>query len=165
MENGAEKKENWKIWRWKIENWKHGRRKRYKMRRGLLFFFFFFFFSSFTFQNYSNLFWVYQNGNFQPGKSIPSREKNQEKWLCPLRKIFHLRPCIGIALLTWRLFKHRVFINIIYIYFKNKTNGYLCFFLEVIEVVIPHYRWHIEINRFSLSAFISIDLIWYYAHL
>ena len=45
----------------------------------------------FTFQNHSNLFWVYQNGNFLPGKSISCQEKNQEKWLCPIRKIFLLR--------------------------------------------------------------------------
>ena len=55
-------------------------------------FFFFFFFFLFTFQNDWNLFWVYQNGNFLPGKSISRRGKNQEKWLCPLREIFLLRP-------------------------------------------------------------------------
>ena len=52
--------------------------KRYKKRWGLFFFFFFFFFLLFTFENDSNLFWVYQNGNFLPGKSISCREKNQE---------------------------------------------------------------------------------------
>ena len=57
------------------------------------FFFFFFFFLLFTFENDENLFWVYQIGNFLPGKSISRREKNQEKWLCPLRKICLLRPC------------------------------------------------------------------------
>ena len=44
--------------------------------RGEDFFFFFFFFSLlFTFQNDWNLFWVYQNGNFLPGKSISGLEK------------------------------------------------------------------------------------------
>ena len=86
--------------RWKIEN---ERRKSYKMRRGLFFFCFCFFvfcfcflflfcFVFFTFQNQCwNLFWVYQNRNFLPGKSISRWEKNQEKWLCPLWKIFLLR--------------------------------------------------------------------------
>ena len=42
-------------------------------------FFFFFFFLLFTFENDGNLFWVYQNRNFRPGKSISRRKKNQEK--------------------------------------------------------------------------------------
>ena len=46
----------------------------------------------FTFENDGNLLWVYQNGNFVPGKSISHQENNQEKWLCPLRKICLLRP-------------------------------------------------------------------------
>ena len=46
--------------RWKIEN---GSRKSYKMRRGP-------FSMLFTFQNHWNLFRVYQNGNFIPGKLI-----------------------------------------------------------------------------------------------
>ena len=50
------------------------------------FFFFFFFFLLLTFQNHENLFWVYQNGNFLPGKSISRRERNQEKLFCPSRK-------------------------------------------------------------------------------
>ena len=41
--------------------------------------FFFFFFVLFTFENDRNLFWVYQNANFLPGKSISCREKNPEK--------------------------------------------------------------------------------------
>ena len=53
----------------------------------------FFFFLLFTFQNHWNLFSVYQNGNFLPGKSISCGEKNQEKWLCPLWKIFLLCLC------------------------------------------------------------------------
>ena len=42
-------------------------------------FFFFFFFWLFAFQNDEHLFWVYQNGNFVPGKRISRRKKNQEK--------------------------------------------------------------------------------------
>ena len=41
----------------------------------------FFFILLFTFENDENLFWVYQNGNFLPGKNISLREKNLEKWL------------------------------------------------------------------------------------
>ena len=52
----------------------------------------FFFFS---FQNDLNLFWVNQYGNFLPVMSISRREKkNLEKLMCPLRKLFLLRPCI-----------------------------------------------------------------------
>ena len=58
--------------------------------------FFFFFFLLFTFKSHWNLFWIYQNGNFILGKSISHREKNQEKWLCPLWKIFLFRP-VGIT--------------------------------------------------------------------
>ena len=61
--------------RWKIGN---GSRKTSK-KEVRTFFFFFFFFLLFTFENDENLFWVYQNGNFLPGKSISRREKNQEK--------------------------------------------------------------------------------------
>ena len=61
---------------------------------------FFFFFLLFTFENDRNLFWVYQNGKFSTGKKHSRREKNQEKWLCPLRKICLLRPCIAIQE-TW----------------------------------------------------------------
>ena len=57
------------------------------------------FFLLFTFENDGNLFWVYQNGNFLPGKSISCREKNQGKWLCPLRKICLLRPCTDVRIL------------------------------------------------------------------
>ena len=85
----VKKKENWKDEGeiFKMEGGKLQNEERF------LFLFLFFFFSLFTFQNEWNLFLVYQNGNFLPGKSISRREKNQEKWLCPLRKIFLLRPC------------------------------------------------------------------------
>ena len=59
----------------------------------VLFCFVLFCFVLFLFLGFLNLSWVYQNGNFLPGKNISSREKNQEKWLCPLRKIWLLRPC------------------------------------------------------------------------
>ena len=58
------------------------------MRKGL------FFFLCFSLFKTCNLFWYYQNGNFLPGKSISRREKNQEKLLCPLWKIFLLHLCI-----------------------------------------------------------------------
>ena len=77
----------------RVENWKWKQENVRKRGEDLFFFFFFFFFLLFTFENDENLFWVYQNGNFLPGKSFSRREKNQEKWLCPLRKICLLRPC------------------------------------------------------------------------
>ena len=45
-------------------------------------------------QNEERTFFFYQDGNFLPGKSISRRGKNQEKWLCPLWKIFLLHPCL-----------------------------------------------------------------------
>ena len=95
-ENGEEKKE---IEKGKVENWKW-KGKSYKMRRGLFLFFFCFlfccfcfcflgfflfcfvlfcFFWLFTFQNHCYLFWVFQNLNFLPGKSISRREKKFRK--------------------------------------------------------------------------------------
>ena len=101
---GKEKRERGENWVEKVENWKW-KQENVRKRGEDLFFFFFFFFLLFTFENDENLFWVYQNGNFLPGKSISRREKNQEKWLCPLRKICLLRPCpevpAAIILLTW----------------------------------------------------------------
>ena len=47
----------------------------------------------FTFENDGDLFWIYQKWEFfYREKSISRREKNQEKLLCPLRKICLLRP-------------------------------------------------------------------------
>ena len=63
-----------KIDKKKVENWKW--KQENVLKRGEDFFFFFLLF---TFENDENLFWVYQNGNFLPGKSISRREKNQEK--------------------------------------------------------------------------------------
>ena len=76
-ENGEEKKKNRK---------REGGKLKMEGGRGVTkwgedFFFCFCFF----FQNHWNLFWVYQNGNFLPGK----------KWLCSLWKIFLLRLWLG----------------------------------------------------------------------
>ena len=96
IENWEEKKESCKRGGGKLEM-EVGK----VIKRGedpfLLFFFFvlFCFFLLFTFENNVNLFWVYQNGNFLLGKSISCQENNQEKWLCPLRKICLLCPCIS----------------------------------------------------------------------
>ena len=46
----------------------------------------FFFFLLFFFESDGNLFWVYHNGNFLPGKSISRREKNQENDFAPSEK-------------------------------------------------------------------------------
>ena len=48
--------------------------------------FFFFFFLLFTFENDGNSFWVYQNGNFLPGKSISRREKKSGETTLPPQK-------------------------------------------------------------------------------
>ena len=39
-------------------------------------------------ENHWNLLWVYQNGNFLPGKGISHQEKNQEKWFAPAEKYY-----------------------------------------------------------------------------
>ena len=64
------------------------------MRRGLFFFFFFFFLFAFHFffQNHWNLFQVYQNGNFLPGKSISHRGKKSGKMTLPPLKNIALTP-------------------------------------------------------------------------
>ena len=64
----GERGENWEE---KVENWKLKQENIIKRGED--------FFLLFTFENDENLFWVYQNGNFLPGKSISRREKNQEK--------------------------------------------------------------------------------------
>ena len=45
-----------------------------------------FFFLLFTFENDWNLFWVYQNGNFLPGKSISRRNKIRKNDFAPSEK-------------------------------------------------------------------------------
>ena len=53
---------------------------------------FFFFFLLFTFENDKNLFWVYQNGNFLPGKSISRREKRSGKMTLTPQKNMPVTP-------------------------------------------------------------------------
>ena len=64
-------------------------KKRRKTKKEGFLFCFVFFFLLFTFQNHRNLFWVYQNVNFLPGKkSISCREKKSGKMtLPPLKNI------------------------------------------------------------------------------
>ena len=73
------------------------------MKRGEDVFFFFFFvfvclfvFSLFTFENGGNLFWVYQNGNFLPGKSISRGEKSQGNDFAPSEKYACYAPVCSI---------------------------------------------------------------------
>ena len=49
----------------------------------MTFFFFFFFFLLFTFEKDRNLFWVYQNGNFLPGKKHFTQGKKSGKMTLP----------------------------------------------------------------------------------
>ena len=55
------------------------------------------FFFFFTFQNYWNLFCVYQNGFFLPGKAFHAGEKNQEKSLCPSEKFSSYAPAVALS--------------------------------------------------------------------
>ena len=93
-ENGEGKKENCKRVGGKL---KMEGGKSCKMRRGLFFFCFVFVFVClfFTFQNDWNLFWVYQHGNFLPGKSISPREKKSGKMTLPPQKNFPVTPLGG----------------------------------------------------------------------
>ena len=59
-------------------------------------FFFFFFFFLFTFENDENLFWVYQNGNFLPGKSISRREKITKNDFAPSEKYACYAPDLNL---------------------------------------------------------------------
>ena len=79
------KKKKKKKGKWKIEN---GRGKSYKMRRGPFFFF------SFPFHFSKPLKFVLglPKWEFSTGKNQFTLGKNQEKWLCPLWKIFLLPP-------------------------------------------------------------------------
>ena len=107
-----------KIEKGKVENWKWKEEKLQNEERTFsfsfflffflsffffLFFFLFFFFFAFIFENHWNLFWIYQNRNFLPGKSISRRGKNQEKWFCPLWKVFLLHPWSQIREVNNRL--------------------------------------------------------------
>ena len=95
--NGAEKKENLKR---EGGNWKKMKEEKLQnQERGpcifvclfVCFVFVFGFFFS-TFQNPWNLFWIYQNGNFLPGKSISRREKSGKITLLPLKKYSSYAP-------------------------------------------------------------------------
>ena len=89
-----------KNWEVKEGNCKREGGTSYKKRWG---FFFFFFFLLFTFEN-KNLFWVYQNGNFLPGKNISCWEINEEKWLLPPQKNMPVTPlqlCYVAVLFSW----------------------------------------------------------------
>ena len=65
---------------------KKGRWKSFKMR-GPFISIYLFIFSPFTFQNYYNLLWIYQNGNFLLGKSISCREKSGKMTLPPQKNV------------------------------------------------------------------------------
>ena len=77
--NWEEKKEKCRKGRWKI-----GVEVGKATKRGKDLFFPFFFL--FTFENNRNLFWVYQNLNFLPGKSISRREKIMKNYFAPSEK-------------------------------------------------------------------------------
>ena len=66
-----------KIEKGKVEKWKWNEKK-WQNEETTFFFFFFFHFS-----NHWNLFWVYQNENFLPGKSISCRKKKSGKLTLP----------------------------------------------------------------------------------
>ena len=93
-ENGAEKKENLKMAGGKIEN---GRRKSYKMMRGLFFFFFFFFF------HFSKplefVLGLPRMGIFYREKSISGREKKSGEMTLPPLKNVPLTPLHPAAIL------------------------------------------------------------------
>ena len=58
--------------------------------------FFFFFFLLFTFENDGNLFWVYQNGNFLPGKKKHfTPGKKSGKMTLPPQKNMSVTPLIS----------------------------------------------------------------------
>ena len=86
-ENGEEKKETFKREGGKLEM-EVGKEVR-------TFFVFCFFFWLFTFENDGNL-WGLPKWEFATGKKHFTLGKNQEKWLCPLRKIYLLCPCIEV---------------------------------------------------------------------
>ena len=89
-----------KIVKGKVKNWKCKKGKVPKWGEDFCFFFLFFvflfvwFFVLFllvTFQNDEHLFWVSQNGNFLPGKSILHLEKKSGKMTLPPQKNFPIK--------------------------------------------------------------------------
>ena len=79
-ENGEKRR---KIEKGKVEIWKCMEEKLQNEGRTFFFFLPFFFFLLFTFKNHWNLFWVNQNGNFLPGKSISCQEKIRKNDFAP----------------------------------------------------------------------------------
>ena len=71
----------------------------------IFFFFFFFFFLLFTFENDGNLFWMYQNGNFLPGKNISSRGKKSGKMALPPQKNMPVTPLVRLKIVHSKIKK------------------------------------------------------------
>ena len=88
-ENCEEKKENWKMEGGKLEM-EVG--KVIESGEDL------FFFPLFTFENDGNLFWVYQNGNFLPGKNISRQEKKSGKMTLPPQKNMPVMPLFTMGI-------------------------------------------------------------------
>ena len=93
---------------------------------------------------------VYLNGNFLPGKSISRREKNQEKWLCPLRKKIPITPIpLTLFNVTVRWITEWFNIGIICDVHKQpdvgidctQSNGILCWLIFLLS-----YRKHLWNN-------------------
>ena len=120
--NGGEKKENYEREGGKVKKKKWKGKKYETLPRPPFFFFFFFFcgffffffffFLLFTFQNHWNLFRVYQNGKFLPGKIIFHAGSKSGKVTLPPMKNIHLTPlyycqyageCIG-CIATFNIF-------------------------------------------------------------
>ena len=83
MEYKRRKIEKGKVENWKVRKWGEG----------------LFFFLLFTFQNHWNVFWVNQNGNFLPGKSISGQGKKSGKMTLYPLKTFLWRPCRGCSII------------------------------------------------------------------
>ena len=88
-------------WKWKDEKLQNEERTFFYFISFFIFYFlflfylilfYFIFFLLFTFQNHLNLFWVYQNGNFLPGKGISLREKIGKNNFAPSEKYSSYAP-------------------------------------------------------------------------
>ena len=80
-EKGKMEQKRRKIEKGEVENWKWKDEKLQNEDK-----------TFFTFQNDWNLFWVYQNGNFLPGKSISRREKIRKNAFPPSEKYSSYTP-------------------------------------------------------------------------
>ena len=80
-------------WEEKVENWKWKQKNVRKRGEDLFFFFFFFFFCFSLLKTTKICFGSTKMGIFYREKAFHAGKNNQEKWLCPLRKICLLRPC------------------------------------------------------------------------